>query len=137
MGLDTTHDCWHGPYSAFKRFREEVAAAAKEHYGYEPDYDAHPFRAFMGWWDFPHEYEREADWHEPSDILDVFFVHSDCDGWIFPCHAGVLADKLDVLVGYLDDETLAYHNLTSRAALKQFVKGLHKACDNGEVVGFH
>ncbi len=28
MGLDTSHDCWHGAYSAFMRFRTEVAKAA-------------------------------------------------------------------------------------------------------------
>jgi hypothetical protein len=26
MGLDTTHDCWHGPYSMFMRWREWLAA---------------------------------------------------------------------------------------------------------------
>ena len=28
MGLDTTHGCWNGPYSAFHRFREDLAKAA-------------------------------------------------------------------------------------------------------------
>lgn len=28
MGLDTSHDCWHGAYSAFNRWREAVAKAA-------------------------------------------------------------------------------------------------------------
>lgn len=27
MGLDTTHDCWHGAYSAFHRFRHGIARA--------------------------------------------------------------------------------------------------------------
>lgn len=26
MGLDTTHECWHGPYSQFMRWREWLAA---------------------------------------------------------------------------------------------------------------
>ncbi len=26
MGLDTTHDCWHGPYSSFNRWRTQLAA---------------------------------------------------------------------------------------------------------------
>ena len=29
MGLDTTHDCWHGPYSMFMRWRTAIAAAAQ------------------------------------------------------------------------------------------------------------
>lgn len=28
MGLDTSHDCWHGAYSAFMRWRRAVAKAA-------------------------------------------------------------------------------------------------------------
>jgi hypothetical protein len=31
VGLDTTHDAWHGAYSAFSRWRELIAVAA----GYE------------------------------------------------------------------------------------------------------
>lgn len=27
MGLDATHNCWHGPYSAFMRWRQAIAAA--------------------------------------------------------------------------------------------------------------
>lgn len=137
MGLDTSHNCWHGPYSAFKRFREDVAAAAKEHYGYEPDYDTHPFRAFMGWWDFPHEYHRDDGHHEFSHILDVFFIHSDCDGWIFPQHGGQLADALSELVGYMDAGEPAYRMLTPREALRVFIEGLRDAADNWEVVSFH
>lgn len=43
MGLDTTHGCWHGAYSAFHRWRVEVAKAAgiplelmEGHWGYSP-----------------------------------------------------------------------------------------------------
>src|SRR5574340_314672 len=28
MGLDTTHGCWHGAYSAFSRWRNTIAEAA-------------------------------------------------------------------------------------------------------------
>src|SRR5437016_2133419 len=28
MGLDTTHDCWHGAYSAFMRWRTKLAEVA-------------------------------------------------------------------------------------------------------------
>ena len=28
MGLDTSHNCWHGAYSAFMRWRQEIAKAA-------------------------------------------------------------------------------------------------------------
>lgn len=137
MGLDTSHNCWHGSYGSFKRFRGLVAEAAKEHYGYEPDYDAHPFRAYMGWWDFEHEHQRESDWHPLTEPLDGFFIHSDCDGWIFPHHAGLIADRLEPLVGYLDDGEPAFGQGSPRAVLRQFIAGLREAWENGDVVGFH
>lgn len=132
MGLDTTHGCWHGAYSGFNRFRTAVAVAAKEHFGYEPDYSAHPHRAFLGWWD----YSGVPDGHPYGDVLDVFFIHSDCDGYIFPTESGPLADKLDALVGYLaDDDQPGY--LPPRERLRQFIAGLRAAANEWEVVGFH
>lgn len=29
MGLDTSHDCWHGPYSSFHYWRNQLAIAAE------------------------------------------------------------------------------------------------------------
>ena len=127
MGLDTTHDCWHGPYSSFKRFRDEVAVAAAEHYGYVPVYEG-PSRVYYGWWDDDHPY---------SHILDVFFLHSDCGGWIFPRDAGSLADALDPLIGYLADEPNMHRIHSSREKLRAFVAGLRSAAEEWQIVGFH
>lgn len=124
MGLDTSHNCWHGSYSSFARFRNEVADHAKTHYGYVPNYDGHPERALYGWWDKDHPF---------SDILDVFFLHSDCEGWIFPKHAELLADRLDALVDYASDDGTQW---CARARLRQFVDGLRRAADQWEVVAF-
>lgn len=127
MGLGVSHGCWSGNYAAFKLFREEVADAARKHDGYEPDYSNHPDRAFFGWWDEEHNYD---------DPLDVFFVHSDCEGWIFPQDAGKVADRLEVLVGYLsDDEAAPFWK--SRKTLWQFIKGLREAADEWDVVSFY
>lgn len=136
MGLDTSHNCWHGSYSGFSRFRDAVAEAAKTHYDYTPNYEGHPMRAFLGWWD--------NDWHgtkdDPSshfygDILDVFFIHSDCDGFIFPQQAEALADRLAPLVDHLSDE--GDKGYTMRDRLRQFIDGLRKAADEYEIVDFH
>lgn len=132
MGLDTSHGCWHGPYSAFKAFRDQVKIAAKEHYDYEPNYDGHPPRAFMGWWD-P---QMDPEGHSYEHILDVFFVHSDCEGWIFPQDAGLLADALDALVGYMPEtDGLAWS--TDRQRLRDFVTGLREAAEEWMPVRFH
>lgn len=123
MGLDTTHNCWHGAYSLFEKFRGAVAVAAHEKYGYTPDYQAHPHRAFMGWWDRDHDY---------TDILDVFFVHSDCDGYIFPQHADELATKLRGLLPLLDGEG----PWSPRVLLQQFINGLLEAANQWQIIEF-
>jgi hypothetical protein len=127
MGLDTTHDCWHGPYSSFKRFRAEVADAAWRAFKYRPDYEAHPARAFQGWWDDDHPYR---------DVLDVFFIHSDCDGYIFPQHLDDLVRRLDDLIPWMSDRG-PYEFASPREELEQFIRGLRKALDEWDIVQFH
>lgn len=124
MGLDTTHNCWHGPYSKFKRFRDAVAVAARDYYGYEPDFEVHPARAYQGWWD---------EEHEASNVLDVFFVHSYCDGYIFWQDQKPLADKLLPLVPLLGTEG-GYNDWGK--LLLQFILGLNKAYEDGEIIEF-
>lgn len=115
-------------------FRNAVAVAAKKQYGYEPDYSIHPYRAYMGWWDPPNivdDYRSDAikeGFHPYGDPLDVFFVHSDCEGWIFPEDAGPLADRLEGLTDLLGDWN---------KSLKRFVAGLRKAEQAWEIVRFH
>jgi hypothetical protein len=128
MGLDTTHNCWHGSYSTFKAFRENVRDAAQSHLGYTPDYDAHPERAFYGWWDKDHNF---------TDILDVFFIHSDCEGWVFPTHARPLAARLELLVPHVSDDDGWSPEFSTRGRLVTFIAGLRAAADNWEVVVFH
>lgn len=135
MGLDVTHNCWNGPYSSFKRFREAVAAAAKKHFGYEPVYDGVPLRCYMGWWDFPHDYARDPGHTEPTHPLDVFFIHSDCEGWIFPDDMPGLIAALRQLVGYLPEEHDDW--CQRRSTLQRFIDGPISAEANNEPVRFH
>jgi hypothetical protein len=126
MGLDTTHGCWHASYGTFAAFRAALAkatgydpeASPDDHPSYKlPDGDYQP-RNFEGWWD-----------EDPENILDVFFVHSDCDGYIFPKHAEKLADALEQARDALDPD---WH-----WALDNWVNGLRAAWDEGEVIDFH
>jgi hypothetical protein len=129
MGLDTSHDCWSGSYSAFGRWRCEIAKAAGrptaeghlgERHVIEGDY---PSRCYYGWWD-----------ENPEDILDVLLVHSDCEGYIFPHHLTPLADRLEGLLDKLPDEPWPYG---ARRATEQFINGLRKAADEYQIVTFH
>jgi len=65
MGLDTTHNCFHGSYSSFNRFRYSLA----EQIGINLD-------------DY-HGYGGKNPTKQPNEIehdLMPLFNHSDCDG---------------------------------------------------------
>ena len=96
MGLDTTHDCWHGPYSSFGEFRDAIAKAA----GLPVDE--------RGFYLIPPEYEGEAYLYGkngretdpyPADVIWVLLGHSDCEGKIPPRFCGALADRLHPHIG--------------------------------------
>ena len=48
MGLDISHDAWHGAYSAFNRFRQKVAQAMGGSYPPHYIYDKIGYRLYEG-----------------------------------------------------------------------------------------
>lgn len=136
MGLDTSHDCWHGAYSAFARWRTEIAKAAgypaktPDGYGYWSDemealYRANP-RILKGRWG------RKM----PRDPILFLLCHSDCDGIIRAKHAPLLADALEALLPKLNGDWGGHIGLI-REKTEQFIRGLRKAAAAGEDVEFH
>lgn len=63
MGLDTSHDCWHGPYSMFMRWREWLAAQV-----------GIPLRLMQGFVDYYPD-ASDAEWGERNAIGDT-------DNWL-------------------------------------------------------
>lgn len=106
MGLDTSHDAFHGAYSAFNNLRQEVAHAVGGSYG------PHWLRAYSG------ELARDKDgypiidtslepdkFYLPDEVtrekypgLWEFLLHSDCDGEISPEMCVKVADDLEALL---------------------------------------
>lgn len=102
MGLDTSHDCWHGPYSAYGRWRNALAQAAG--YGLVK---TGPYKIEVP--DLPYERftlaNAAGDWGTvPEDPLLYLLVHSDCDGAIHPEQGRALATRLGELLPKLDPE---------------------------------
>src|SRR5262245_29101748 len=141
MGLDTSHDCWHGAYSAFTRWRNAIAAAAGYYvlpveWGGGRTIDT----VMLDW----HRYqngELMGEWKEtPHDPLLVLFAHSDCDGVIHPAQAAPLADALEALLPKIEDAPDGGH-IGARGGYvevtKKFIAGLRKAAAAGEDVDFH
>ena len=122
MGLDTTHDCWHGSYSSFNEWRREIEKAS----GFEDvDYQAYEWFNFQGMWESA----------TPSDGILILLVHSDCDGYIFPGDQERLADRLEELLPALDASGPQY-SWSPRGLAERFIAGLRDAIEKIEVVQF-
>ena len=117
MGLDTSHNCWHGPYSSFMSFRKELAKVANI-----PDLDS--MDGFGG--TFPWDELR-------PDIIHVLLNHSDCDGQIDAVYCLPPALRLEELAPSLLD----YGPVSHRVQAKRFATGLRLAAERGESVEFH
>ncbi len=131
MGLDTSHDCWHGPYSQFMEWRIWLNLFIQM--------DRYPDR----WYDHCNgatreNYERawrEGRYTDQSDPLNVLMNHSDCDGEIPANLCEPLADALYDLMVRRMPERGVYDE--KRPATERFIAGLRKAAAAGEAVEFH
>lgn len=161
MGLDTTHGCWHGPYSAFNRWRETLARAA-----------GIPVRLMVGWYGYDDWHERmlttALEWAAPraggplagdpngpvlhqelteirawlpiswdvlaDDPLITLLDHSDCDGEIEAVDCAPLADRLEELLPDLPAHTGPHDDWTDKT--RMFIDGLREAAAAGEAVEF-
>ena len=130
MGLDTTHNCWHGPYSAFSRFRNALVEAAGipltgdgRFDSADIDWDQFKDGNFYGEWQTP-----------PDDPLYILIVHSDCEGVIKAEHAPHLAERIEQLIPSLPPDGPDRDRW--QAAARLFVYGLRQAAAANEDVGF-
>lgn len=112
MGLDTSHDCWHGPYSSFMRWREKVCECA----GLGNIRDRIGFNGIVPW--------------PSNDIIVTLLDHSDCEGEIEWQKCSELADRLDQLLPSL-------RNAGFEQETKNFIDGLRLAANKKQNVDFH
>ena len=128
MGLDTTHDAWHGAYSAFNRFRQAVAKAAGGSY---PPHEDKTLDDTI--W-----YSRGGAWNKAYPGLTEFFNHSDCDGDISPEMCELIANEMGPLLPALDalggdfGHTMGGYG----ACARRFIAGCRLAAANNERLEF-
>ena len=123
MGLDTTHGCWHGAYSAFHRWRVEIARVA----GINLD-------LMEG---FTRDGQQGIKWESlKPDVLHVLLNHSDCDGHINWRYTKKLADRLTELLPLLEGDG-GGHIGPYREKTQEFINGLFVAHEAHERVEFH
>ena len=119
MGLDTSHDAWHGSYSTFNEWRTLVAAAA----GFRPLREMRGFGGSRSWPDSPGDKR-----------LVPLLHHSDCDGEIAAEMCGPIADALELLMIEKMPARATYDEM--RPATERFIAGLRRAAAAGEPVLF-
>jgi len=148
MGLDTTHDAFHGGYGSYLILRESlmVAAGYRRSKEYPPTYE----------WDGDPDFdlpENKAIWDQarmgeidewPFDPVLFLWAHEDCDGIIKPLIAGQIADRIDELLPKIQAATLTFapawadseRGRTTSTMAIQFMSGLREASLAGEDVEF-
>lgn len=115
MGLDTTHNCFHGSYSSFDRWREDLHnMVCPERYM--------PLDRAWG----------DGYYDDQTIPINVLMDHSDCEGSIPSAMCGPLADTLEDLLRSHGAPSVWFTAITLR-----FIEGLRLAASLGEDVEFH
>ena len=153
MGLDLTHGAWNGSYSAFGRWRIEIARVAglppldlMEGF-YEDKGSYSPFALLD--FAFPKGDELEMGalrriitqlpikWESlKPNALHILISHSDCDGYINWRDCKKIADELTKLLDKLSDENVGGHIGNYKDKTKTFIDGLMNAYNKKEKLLF-
>ena len=120
MGLDTSHDCWHGPYSSFMEWRVALHRAITGKPAVKED--------LRNAWDY-------GEYDDQSIPINVLMNHSDCDGKIPAEVCGSLADALEEIAVKIPANPP--DNLSHVQSTLTFIAGLRKAQRRRESVSFH
>jgi hypothetical protein len=148
MGLDTTHDAFHGAYSAFNRFRQMVCfvlgGSFPPHYQYNEDFTFKPEVDGL----LPRRTDLDenaiyfgVDLDEGSGLYE-FLCHSDCDGEISPEKCVKVADELEALLPKIEAiDNGGVGHIAARGGYagvtRKFIAGCREAAAAGEPLGFH
>lgn len=122
MGLDISHNAWHGAYSAFMRWRIKIADVAG--LGNLEDYEG--FSKNLN----PLVFDKK---HPLTPLL----FHSDCDGYINWSELESIIKALTELLPMLENEDGGGHIGSYTDKTKAFIKGCELALSNKQKLQFH
>jgi len=123
MGLDTSHNCWHGAYSSFNSFRIKLAK--------EIGIELYEMEGFTS---------NGKPWSEVDHGIVPLLFHSDCDGVLTVEECKRVAEGLTQIIDKLPDPVYPndvhekHYGLRGRAI--QFRDGCLKAIKKNEPVTF-
>ena len=148
MGLDCSHNAWHGAYSAFMRWRKKIAQVAgipplqlMEGFYFRLDGSEGLATLYHGpQTGKPHFGDGSAPLFADIDAalpikwealapspLHALLAHSDCDGEIEAGECAKIADALEAIIPLLPDEDAGGHIGNWRQKTALFVSGLRAA----------
>lgn len=152
MGLDTTHNAWHGAYSAFNKWRTEIAKCLgipldlmEGFYPTDDNQYHHPLslvKIACAEGQFKGQLDRHLanfpllwDAFKPSPLHELLY-HSDCDGEIPWENCLNIADSLEALLPELPKEDFGGHIGPIQDKTKLFIAGLRLAHSKKENLEF-
>lgn len=119
MGLNTTHNCWHGPYSSFNAFRfalaRQIGINLDEYDGYNS--------------------KGTKDLETIEHDLQPLFNHSDCDGDLKVEESVQIVKGLNNVLDNFNEELQMPTNFKEN--IIQFRDGCLEAIHNNEIIKFH
>lgn len=139
MGLNVSHGCFAGAYSAFNRLRKHVASACG---GSFPPHDHEFVSSFLKEHDgapaSDHWYFEENEVPEGVRAgMTLFLGHSDCDGTLSPGEARLVADFLGWAANRIPENTDGFGHLGDvKTAVERFARGCAQAAEANETVVF-
>lgn len=126
MGLDTSHDAWHGPYSSFNRFRfwlaEQIGINLHEYKGYGNFVDS-----------LYHETGTKELSTIDHDIMPLL-NHSDCDGILTPEECRKVARGLTKIIAIAKEDLKPFSNYQNAI---NFRRGCIKTANANQNLEFH
>lgn len=134
MGLDTTHDCFHGAYSAFNRFRQYIAKGCGGSFPpHDPEFrDDDENKPLPGHW----YYEPKIVPEEHREGMTLFLGHSDCDGIFTPQEAIKVAKFLRWVAPRVQAVEWGHIQGPVDARILKFAEGCELAASRNENVEF-
>lgn len=152
MGLDCSHDAFHGAYSAFNRLRQFVCAATGPDGSFPPHWQYTEGGQLKEGPDGRALYREglDADMFYIGDEYDrsthpglwEFLTHSDCDGEIAPDMCVKVADDLEALLPKMEALRWESHgHIAARGGflevVRKFIAGCRAAAAANEPLDFH
>lgn len=134
MGLDTSHDCFHGPYSQFNQWREWLNLFIMRERGGTGDTTAEEIGHMGATYNAYNTAYAQGLYADQSVPLNVLMQHSDCDGEIPADVCAALADDLQRIADRFMPERGTYDMM--RPTTMRFIAGLRDAAANNEPVVF-